>query len=83
MESLVTQLLVQFNKDFVTIANYGIARNVQSLTRTPGAVRAGADPTGLATLPDQTQAFVVLTIWIAAFVAIAMWRLRTRDITLS
>ena len=82
-ESLVTQLLVQFNKDFVTIANFGIARNVQSLTRTAGTVRAGADPTGLATLPDQTQAFVVLTVWIALFVGIAIWRLRTRDITLS
>jgi len=83
MESLVTQLLVQFNKDFVTIANYGIARNVQSLSRTRGTVNTGADPTGLATLPDQTQAFVVLTVWIAVFVAISIWRLRTRDITLS
>ena len=83
MESLVTQLLVQFNKDFVTIANYGIARNVQSLARTEGSFSSTADPTGLSTLPDQTQAFVVLTTWIAIFVAISMWRLRTRDITLS
>ena len=82
-EGIVTQLLVQFNKDFVTVANFGIARNVQSLSRTAGTVRTGADPTGLATLPDQTQAFVVLTIWIALFVGVAIWRLRTRDITLS
>jgi ABC-type transport system involved in multi-copper enzyme maturation permease subunit len=83
-ESIVTQLLVQFNKDFVTVANFGIARNVQSFGRTTVTVRTGAaDPTGLATLPDQTQAFVVLTAWILVFVALAVWRLRTRDITLS
>jgi hypothetical protein len=82
-ESLITQLLVQFNKDFVTIANFGIARNVESLSRTEGAVATGPDPSGLATLPDQTQAFVVLTVWIAVFVALALWRLRTRDITLA
>src|SRR4051812_13827054 len=84
-ESLVTQLLVQFNKDLVTVANFGIARNVQSLSRVGGArVQTGAtEPTGLAQLPDPTQAFVVLTVWIAIFVGLAIWRLRTRDITLS
>lgn len=84
MEGIVTQLLVQFNKDFVTVANYGIVRNVQSLSRTGAATTPeGIDPTGLATLPDPTQAFVVLTIWTAVFVALAFWRLRTRDITLT
>ena len=83
-ESIVTQLLVQFNKDLVTVANFGIARNVQSLSRVGTRVQTGAtEPTGLALLPDPTQAFVVLTVWIAIFVALAIWRLRTRDITLS
>jgi ABC-2 type transport system permease protein len=82
-ESLITQLLVQFNKDFVTVANFGIARNVESLSRTEGAVLSGPDPSGLATLPDQTQAFVVLTVWTLLFVGLAVWRLRTRDITLA
>jgi ABC-2 type transport system permease protein len=83
MESLVTQLLVTFNRDFVTVANYGIARNVESLSRTEGSVVTAPDPSGLATLPDQKQAFVVLSVWIALFVALTVWRLRTRDITLA
>lgn len=83
-ESIVTQLLVQFNKDFVTVANFGISRNVQSISRAGGVpVRTGQDPTALATLPDQTQAAIVIAIWTILFIGLAVWRLRSRDITLS
>lgn len=84
-ESLVTSILVQFNKDFVTVANFGISRNVQSISRTGAGptVRGGPDPSGLLTLPDQTQAAIVIAAWILLFVALAVWRLRSRDITLS
>ncbi|HET7700642.1 MAG TPA: ABC transporter permease subunit [Candidatus Limnocylindria bacterium] len=82
-ESLVTQLLVQFNKDFVSVANFGISRNVQAISRVADAPPAGANPSVLATLPDQTQAVVVLVLWTILFVALGFWRLRTRDITLS
>ena len=82
-ESIVTQLLVQFNKDFVTVANFGISRNVASISRTGAAVRTGPDPTGLSTLPDQGQAVLVIAAWTLLFVGLAVWRLRSRDITLS
>ena len=82
-ESIVTQLLVQFNKDFVTVANFGISRNVSSISRTGAAVRTGPDPTGLATLPDQGQAVLVIAAWTLLFFGLAVWRLRSRDITLS
>lgn len=82
-ESLVTQILVQFNKDFVTVANFGISRNVQSISRVDASPPAGASPSVLATLPDQSQAVAVLAVWTILFVALAFWRLRTRDITLA
>ena len=82
-ESLVTQLLVSFNRDLVSVANYGISRNVTALTNAGDPPPTGPDPSGLATLPDPAQAFATLTVWIALFVALAVWRLRTRDITLA
>jgi len=84
-ESLVMGLLISFNRDFATIANLGISRNVQSLSRISVSV-AGTNATNgptAATLPDQTQAGIVLAVWSIVFVALAVWRLRTRDITLA
>jgi ABC-2 type transport system permease protein len=81
-ESLVAQLLVSLNRDFATIVNYGISRNASALTRV--AVTTSASPqTSFGTLPDQGQAAVVLAVYTVLFVAIAFWRLRSRDITLS
>jgi len=81
-ESLVAQLLVSLNRDFATIVNYGISRNASALTRV--AVTTSASPqTNFGTLPDQGQAAVVLAVYTVLFVAIAFWRLRSRDITLS
>lgn len=82
-ESLVTQLLVQLNRDFVSVANFGISRNVQSISRVDASPPAGAPSSVLATLPDQPQAVVLLTLWTILFVALAFWRLRSRDITLA
>lgn len=80
-ESLIAQLLVQFNRDFANIANYGLSRNASALTRVAVTTGVSPDPS-FATLPDQTQAAVVLGIYTALFVGIAYWRLRTRDVTL-
>jgi ABC-type transport system involved in multi-copper enzyme maturation permease subunit len=82
-ESLATSLLISFNRDLVSIANLGLSRNVQSFSRTAATVRSGADGSALPALPDQTQAAFVLAAWTLIFVALAVWRLRTRDITLS
>ncbi len=80
-ESLIAQLLVQFNRDFANIVNYGLSRNASALTRV--AVTTSVSPDArFATLPDQTQAAIVLGIYTALFIGLAYWRLRTRDITL-
>lgn len=80
-EGLVASLLVQLNKDFAGIVNYGLSRNASALTRV--AVTTSASPeTNFAALPGEGQAAIVLAVYTALFVALAYWRLRTRDITL-
>lgn len=80
-EGLVASLLVQLNKDFANIVNYGLSRNASALTRT--AMTTSASPeTNFAALPGEGQAAIVLAVYTALFVALAYWRLRTRDITL-
>jgi ABC-2 type transport system permease protein len=80
-ESLVSQLLIQFNRDFAGIVNYGLSRNASALTRV--AVTTGAAPEAtFAALPDPAQAAIVLGIYTALFIGLAYWRLRTRDVTL-
>jgi ABC-2 type transport system permease protein len=82
-ESIVTSLLISFNRDYATIANLGISRNVSSLSRTSVTV-AGTNPAATAsTLPDQAQAALVLALWTIAFISLAYWRLRKRDVTLA
>jgi ABC-2 type transport system permease protein len=81
-EGLVASLLVQLNKDFAGIVNYGLSRNASALTRV--AVTTSASPeTNFAALPGEGQAAIVLAMYTIAFVTIAYWRLRTRDVTLS
>lgn len=81
-ESIATSLLISFNRDFATIANLGLSRNIQSISRV--GVNTGGEAVGTAApLPDQTQAAIVLAVWTLIFVALAVWRVRTRDITLS
>jgi ABC-2 type transport system permease protein len=80
-ESIVMQLLISFNRDFATIANLGLSRNIQSLSRVTVNV-AGTNPSNASSLPDQTQAALVLAAWTAAFIVLAFWRLRARDVTL-
>lgn len=80
-EGLITSLLVQLNRDYANIVNYGLSRNVTALTRDAAATGVTQDPSAVA-LPDPGQAALVLAIYTAVFVALAFWRLRTRDITL-
>jgi len=81
-EGLVAQLLVSFNRDYANIVNYGLSRNVGALIRPAAGTTSFPDPSAVS-LPDQGQAAMVLAIYTVLFVAIAFWRLRTRDITLS
>ena len=80
-EGLVAQLLVSLNRDYANIVNYGLSRNATAITRTATSTTAPGDPSAIA-LPDPGQAALVLAIYTAVLVAVAFWRLRTRDITL-
>lgn len=84
-EGIVMSLLVGFNRDYATVANFGLSRNVTSITdlsRTTHAAGAGA-PSLAAALPDAGQAALVLLGYIAVFVGLTMWRFRARDVTSS
>jgi ABC-type transport system involved in multi-copper enzyme maturation permease subunit len=83
-ESIAAGLLISLNRDLAWIANLGLSRNVQSISRAAATVRTGGEAAGAgAPLPDQAQAAVVLAAWTLIFVALAVWRMRTRDITLA
>jgi ABC-type transport system involved in multi-copper enzyme maturation permease subunit len=78
-EGLVATLLVSLNKDYAQIVNWGLSRNAAALTRTAGG-QASQDPTA-STLPDPTQAAIVLAVYCVLFLVLAYWRLRSRDVT--
>jgi ABC-2 type transport system permease protein len=82
-ESIATSLLISFNRDFVTIANLGLSRNVQAISRVGVSVQTNGQALAAPALPDQGQAAIVLAVWTLIFVALTVWRLRTRDITLA
>lgn len=79
-EGLVAGILVSLNKDYAQIVNWGLSRNASALTRTAGGP-ATQDPTS-STLPDPTQAAIVLAVYTMLFLALAYWRLRSRDVTI-
>ena len=81
-ESLVAGILVSLNRDYASIVNYGISRNVSSVTRQTVVSTAGDPLNATSTLPDPGQAALVLAIYTVLFVALAYWRLRTRDVIL-
>lgn len=81
MESTIAGILVQIDRNFANIVNYGISRNAQAITQVPDAPGSPPDPTAVA-LPDTGQAAVVLAVYMILFIALAYWRLRTRDLTL-
>ncbi len=82
-ESIVVSLVISLNKDYAAIMNLGISRNVQSLSRLSVNVSGTDTAAAAATLPSQTQAALVLALWTIVFIALAYWRLRTRDLTLA
>ena len=82
-EGLVSQIVASLNRDLAKIVDYGLNRNVEAVQRAgvvpdgPGAAAAAAP------LPDAGQAALVLAAYTIVFVALAYWRLRSRDVTLS
>ena len=80
-EGIVMSLLVAFNRDYATIANFGLSRNASAITELAGSPAQGAP--GVPALPDAGQAALVLLVYTALFVALAMWRFRSRDVTSS
>jgi ABC-type transport system involved in multi-copper enzyme maturation permease subunit len=81
-EGLVMSLLVTFNRDYATIANFGLSRNVGAINRLSGPATGGGPP-GTSALPDAGQAALVLLAYTILFVGITVWRFRTRDVTSS
>ena len=81
-EGLVASILVSLNKDYAQIVNWGLSRNASALTRTVSGQGGptSQDPTA-STLPDPTQAAIVLASYTVIFLALAWWRLRSRDVT--
>ena len=83
-EGIVMSLLVAFNKDYVTIANFGLSRNVSAIARLSGS-SSGTGPAA-STLPDPSQAgqaALVLLVYTMLFVGLTLWRFRVRDVTSS
>ena len=81
-EGIVMGLLVAINTDYATIANSGLSRNVTAIQNLAASSPPRGAP-GASTLPDPGQAAVVLVAYTVAFVAIAVWRFRSRDVTSS
>ncbi len=79
-EGIVMTLLVAFNKDYATIANDGLSRNVAAIQRLS---RPPAGGPGLDSLPDAGTAAIVLFVYTVVFVSLAIWRFRARDVTSS
>jgi ABC-type transport system involved in multi-copper enzyme maturation permease subunit len=79
-EGLVAQLLVSLNRDYAAIVNYGLSRNVGALVRAAAGTTSIPDPSAVA-LPGQGQAVLLLGTYTVVFLALAYWRLRSRDVT--
>jgi ABC-2 type transport system permease protein len=79
-EGLVMSLLVAINKDYATIANFGLSRNVSAITQLAGSA-SGGGAGGAPALPDPGQAALVLLVYTVLFVGLALWRFRSRDVT--
>jgi ABC-type transport system involved in multi-copper enzyme maturation permease subunit len=81
-EGIVMSLLVAFNRDYATIANFGVSRNVDAITRLSGSSSGAAAPAP-PSLPDPGQAALVLLAYTVLFVGATVWRFRSRDVTSS
>jgi ABC-type transport system involved in multi-copper enzyme maturation permease subunit len=79
-ESLVASVLISLNRDYAQIVNWGLSRNASALTRVTTSTGAGPEAT-LGTLPDPTRAAITLAAYAVVFLALAYWRLRSRDVT--
>ena len=82
-EGIVMGLLVQLNKDYATIANSGLSRNVSAIGRLNAPVIGQGNAPAANTLLDPGPAALVLLAYTVVFVALALWRFRTRDVTAS
>lgn len=83
-ESLVAQLVISLNRDLRQLFDAGLARNVSTITRTQQTVASG---TGTVDPPqiggDLWIAVLILALYTIAFVALAVHKLATRDVTLA
>ncbi len=84
-EGLVSGIIAAVNRDLAKVVDYGLSRNVEAVQRAGVALegRGGAAAAAAAPLPDPGQGALVLGVYTLLFIALAYWRLRSRDVTLS
>lgn len=80
-ESLVAQLAISVNRDLHRLFDAGIARNVATITRTQQTTTGPASPEPIGS--DLWLAVFVLALYTVAFVALTVYRLARRDVTLA
>ncbi len=82
-EALVSGIISALDRDLAKVFDFGLSRNVQALQRVQSGPETGPAAAAAASLPDATQAALVLAAYTIVFVGLAYWRLRSRDVTLS
>ena len=81
-ESLISGIAIQLNRDLRPLFDAGIARNVSTITRA-SVVAEGVPPPPLAHPAEAGLAYLILALYVVAFVAIAVHRIAKRDLTLA
>lgn len=82
-ENILGGLAVQLNPDLRQIFDAGLARNVQTITRTPPAA---PPPGAVIRLPGAAElsfAALILALYVVAFVSLTVHRFAKRDLTLA
>ncbi len=79
-ESVISGIAISLNRDLRALFDAGISRNVSTITRA-SVVTQGASPPPLPA--DVPISWLILGLYIVAFVAIAIHRISKRDLTLA
>jgi ABC-type transport system involved in multi-copper enzyme maturation permease subunit len=82
-ENLLSSLAVQLNPDLRQVFDAGVARNVQTIARTPPAA---PPPNAVIRMPSAVEfsfAAFILAMYVVAFVSLTVHRFVRRDLTLA
>lgn len=82
-ENILGSLAVQLNPDLRQIFDAGLARNVQTITRTPPTAPPPGAVIRLPSAVDLSLAAFILAMYVVAFVSLTVHRFAKRDLTLA